>query len=433
VGLAVAAPADGATITVKSNLDEFGVAGNCTLREAIQAADTDTDGGGCHRRHTGTGSADTIVLQGGAEYPISIPGGNEEDNATGDFDIGSKITIEVTGDGVAGIDANQLDRAIDIQPAGNLRASRLEIANGKPPTNGFSRGGAGILNQGRLRLTRSELHLNNAVLGQALNGGAVDAIGKKTLLSRVTIDQNSAGNVGGGINYSAGVLRVIDSVIAENTANSVGGGIELGGSDDDARVLVKATTISGNTAKGDGTNFGGGGISLSYFGSDGTMKATNVTFSGNTAWGGGGAVYSYTGAMAFNGATITQNTGNFDGDDNADERGGGVSGFALTFKNSIVDNNEDVTPTNPLQDCYFAAATPAHNLVSPGGGCAETGSNQVFFDPQLGPLADNGGPTPTHKVLKDSPAIGHAGKDAPVRDQRGAKRGSDPDIGAYER
>ena len=66
------------------------------------------------------------------------------------------------------------------------------------------------------------------------------------------------------------------------------------------------------------------------------------------------------------------------------------------------------------------------------GGCPEGGSNRVG-GLSWGPLADNGGPTPTHKLQKGSEAIGHAGKDAPARDQRGVKRDSKPDIGAYER
>ena len=56
------------------------------------------------------------------------------------------------------------------------------------------------------------------------------------------------------------------------------------------------------------------------------------------------------------------------------------------------------------------------------------------FDPGLGPLADNGGPTQTHALLDDSPAI-NAGDAAscPLTDQRGQKRSDGKcDIGAYE-
>ena len=64
------------------------------------------------------------------------------------------------------------------------------------------------------------------------------------------------------------------------------------------------------------------------------------------------------------------------------------------------------------------------------------GSDFLFGrDPRLGALADNGGPTPTHALLADSPAI-DAGDDAicPAADQRAFARpqGASCDIGAYE-
>jgi hypothetical protein len=66
------------------------------------------------------------------------------------------------------------------------------------------------------------------------------------------------------------------------------------------------------------------------------------------------------------------------------------------------------------------------------GKCSEA-DPLVVADPRLGPLRDNGGPTPTIALLAGSPAIGAAGPGkAPARDQRGVKR-TDPDLGAYER
>ena len=53
----------------------------------------------------------------------------------------------------------------------------------------------------------------------------------------------------------------------------------------------------------------------------------------------------------------------------------------------------------------------------------------------LGPLADNGGPTPTMALLPASPAIDSGDDSAcPPRDQRGVSRpkGSACDIGAFE-
>ena len=61
-----------------------------------------------------------------------------------------------------------------------------------------------------------------------------------------------------------------------------------------------------------------------------------------------------------------------------------------------------------------------------------------MIDPRLGPLQNNGGPTQTLALLKDSPAIGHANNSkAPATDQRGITNRIDEveegtDIGAFE-
>jgi hypothetical protein len=53
-------------------------------------------------------------------------------------------------------------------------------------------------------------------------------------------------------------------------------------------------------------------------------------------------------------------------------------------------------------------------------------------DPKLGDLLDNGGPTLTHALATDSPALGQGRADAITVDQRGVARDNPPDIGAFE-
>ena len=85
---------------------------------------------------------------------------------------------------------------------------------------------------------------------------------------------------------------------------------------------------------------------------------------------------------------------------------------------------------------YFntGTLTGSHNLIEDGSdGLPDT----ITGDPNLGPLADNGGPTLTHALMTDSPAI-NAGSNALVpagatTDQRGLPRFVGVvDIGAYE-
>jgi hypothetical protein len=66
---------------------------------------------------------------------------------------------------------------------------------------------------------------------------------------------------------------------------------------------------------------------------------------------------------------------------------------------------------------------------------ASQGNLPVGTDLRLGPLADNGGPSKTHALLADSPALNAGSNPAGVpTDQRGSARvvGPAADIGAYE-
>ena len=227
---------------------------------------------------------------------------------------------------------------------------------------------------------------------------------------------NEATGVGGGIYNSGGTLRMIDSVVHENFAAQAGGGIHSYGSAGD--VDVHNTTISGNWA-----NQWGGGVSQHF----GTLEMVNVTVADNMCdWDLSGG-HTGGGVASLGGATITLH--NTIVDDNWRNAGGGFA---------VID---DISGTvNPVS---------SYNVIGPGGsGGLSDGANhnQVGVDARLGPLADNGGPTPTHKLLPNSPAI-DAGKDQLAQakgltgDQRGFPRfmnvpglgGTQAvDIGAYE-
>src|SRR5262249_9855333 len=86
--------------------------------------------------------------------------------------------------------------------------------------------------------------------------------------------------------------------------------------------------------------------------------------------------------------------------------------------------------------CLILGQTPtltgSGNLIQENAGCPGT---VATADPMLGPLAYNGGLTPTMAITDSSPAFdaGDASQTL-LRDQRGATRpqGAAPDIGAYE-
>lgn len=122
-------PAYAAPITVNTTADDLNTNGNCSLREAIQAASTDAAVDACP---AGSG-ADTIVVPGGT-YTLSIlgPGGHGALYITEDLNI--------TGAGAATtiIDAMGLgDRVLEIgRPFTGVPAveiSGLTIQNGSAP------------------------------------------------------------------------------------------------------------------------------------------------------------------------------------------------------------------------------------------------------------------------------------------------------------
>jgi len=230
-------------------------------------------------------------------------------------------------------------------------------------------------------------------------------------VTNTTFSGNSASDGGGIRNY--GTLNVSNSTLSGNSATISSGGIFNGGT-----LTATNTTFSGNSA-----TIHGGGI-LNY----GTLNVSSSTFFSNTATSGGGIN---------NQAMLTVTNTTFSS--NSASSGGGIynSGGTTTLKNTIVTNS----PTG--DNCRGTITNGGYNLDSSSTcGWGSSGGSMSSTDPQLAPLADNGGPTLTFALLADSPAI-DAGTNSgcPSTDQRGFHRPADGDangtatcdIGAYEK
>jgi CSLREA domain-containing protein len=101
----------GVSINVNTFKDELNKDGDCSLREAIVAANTDTEVDACP---AGLGD-DTIFLPKGT-FAISIPGLDEDQAQTGDLDLLESVTIQGAGIGETIIEGSMLDRVFDVQP-----------------------------------------------------------------------------------------------------------------------------------------------------------------------------------------------------------------------------------------------------------------------------------------------------------------------------
>jgi hypothetical protein len=263
--------------------------------------------------------------------------------------------------------------------------------------------------------------------GYALeSGGGINESGGVLNLSRVWVTGNVAKN-GGGI-VSSGPLTMNDCVVSDNQANldtnGDGGGLFLQGG---AVVTVNITnvTFSGNTA-----SLYSGGIHNQGLG---TLNLTNVTISGNTAKLNGAMTNTNHATANILNITIAWNHSSAAGGN------GGIGNYATVyFKNSLLSGNDTENCGNGTGGVMISLG---NNLES-GNNCNFTQTSDLpNTDPQLGSLADNGGPTQTLALLDASvlhprsPAI-DAGADTgcPPTDQRGVARpqGAHCDIGAFE-
>ena len=225
-------------------------------------------------------------------------------------------------------------------------------------------------------------------------------------------------SVGGGILHTArgSTLNLSDSTVSGNSALQ-GGGINSGGGQGFGEtVRIFRSTISGNTAPGGQ----GGGIQNTE-----NLTLENTTVSGNRSRFGGGIMQT-SGTLRITDSTIAFNT--------AQQPGGGifVNSGAPTLKNAIVSNNQ--SDFAPFKNCSTSVTSEGNNLEK-GTSCGFVQPSDKNADPRLGELANNGGPTNTHALLRRSPAINAGGTPFPATDQLGIPRpqGIANDIGSFEK
>ena len=140
------------TITVTTTDDDTIVNGNCTLREAIIAANTDTAVDNCP---AGMSGADTINLAAGV-YTIGTTGNPTDTPFIGDFDITDDLNINGADQAITIIDGAGIARVFELFLGATVTMDGVTIQNGNA---GFEspKDGGGILNNpgGRLTLTNS--------------------------------------------------------------------------------------------------------------------------------------------------------------------------------------------------------------------------------------------------------------------------------------
>jgi len=184
-----------------------------------------------------------------------------------------------------------------------------------------------------------------------------------------------------------GAKVTLDHVLVANNQGEIAGGIDF----KNGQLVLLNSTVSGNV--GEIT----GGIA-----SVGPFVARNSTIAANV----GGAV-------------------------------GGINFIFGTFtpRNTIIADNVD--SESARANCSFEPGIGlllSGGNISSDGSCGDSDDGYRIVDPKLGPLTSNGGPTKTHALLPDSPAIDAGSSCTEATDQRYVARpqGASCDLGAYE-
>lgn len=280
---------------------------------------------------------------------------------------------------------------------------------------GFQANGTGALNLGNVKV-RGNFADNGGGGALVYNFASAFMVGLRFL------DNVTNGNSGGGFYaYVPGPATIADSTFSGNrTDDGDGGGLYLTG---DGPYEIHRSTFATNVAGGlDGA---GGGLLLA---SGEQALILNCTFSANGAGHQGGGLFGAADTKVW--------STTFAGNAAVNEGGAIFNSYAIRIANSILAGS--LTGGN----CAGNDFDSGNRNIDTDGTCALDGpSDQEGVDPQLGPLADNGGPSPTHSIAPTSPAVDSGnGSICPDVDQRGLARPADGngdgnavcDIGAYE-
>lgn len=268
------------TITVDTTVDELIDNGNCSLREAVQAANEGTAVDNC----PAGGITTTIMIPAGT-YSLTIPLDFDDDYHTGDLDILTSVIIKGAGADVTILDANKLDRVFFISDEGNAEISDVTITGGNAglDPDGEGRDGGGIwVYEGRLYLHDAIVKGNEAHKGATLGGlgGGIMGNGAEIIVKDVEISGNDAAATGGGLHVRDGIGIVENSHIVENNSGNVGGGISHQAINTSSSMSVAHSTVVSNTAA-----FNGGGLSNAFSTAlTATLSLDHVVVDGNSAF-----------------------------------------------------------------------------------------------------------------------------------------------------
>jgi CSLREA domain-containing protein len=209
-------------ITVTTMADNLTDDGLCSLREAINNANNDSD---TSVADCGSGfGLDTIAFATGI---TTITPGSELPYIT-DAD-----GLFINGGGDVTLNGNNSLRLLYVNFSGVLTLQNITVINGS------STAGSGVFNEGTVMITNTTFSGNNST---GNGGGFANNFGAAAFIANSTFLGNSAVSDGGGV-ANLGTLTVINSTFSNNSGNYGGGLMNNGGT-----VTLLNSTFSGNNA-----------------------------------------------------------------------------------------------------------------------------------------------------------------------------------------
>jgi CSLREA domain-containing protein len=418
---------------------------DCSLREAVIRAN----------QCAGT---QTIHVPAGI-YTLTRVGADEELADTGDLDLAGNLTI--FGDGKPVIDGNGADRVFDVLPGVTAGLSGLTIQNGHAYYGAGIRvsnatlnvnesiiqnnlsawagehdvdgGGIFVAGNSVLGVFLSEIRGNRAFVGGGIASEESAGTAPTLTLSHTMVAQNEAFGPGGGLWLGPGTqATLINTEVEDNTAGNEGGGIhnnggleltsstvernhslnDAGGILNSGQLVARDVMVSDNDSNMGGGIFNiayahfyqsaivyntastqqGGGV---YNANAAVLTVDNTTIGGNGAATGGGGIYNETGDFQLMFVTIAGNT----------NEGIRSTGGEMLMRNTILSANTGSNCAGTSPDSI------GHNLEN-GASCALIEpSDLTSTDPLLDPMAPVGTWSPGFQLRAGSPAIDTADPD----------------------
>jgi len=427
---------------------------DCTLDDAIIAANTDTATGNCT---AGSGDdildiqvnvnltapapviSSTMTLEGngntiagddtfGPLLSVNATGDMTLNDATitGGHNVGSGYggglyvsggTAEVNNSFVTGNYSNVDGGGISAKDGATLTINNSEISyNGAPNYNG-----GGVANRNATTtISGSVLVGNNAKWGGAINNYLFGNL----FLNDSTVTGNDSNREAGGIVSDRSYLRVDNSTISNNTSILYGGGIDcLRG----CNLVMNNSTVSGNSNSGSGAG-ASAGLYVGW-----TLPATatinDSTITGNSVYGPGAGLYvGNLGNVTLSRSIIAGNTNLADGQ----------ASEVVNLNTITVDDYNLIGHAGLTTAQAISGLTPGpSNILATSDGTLPTLLTDILYTL----LQNNGGSTDTHALPLGSPAVDGvaSGCAAGMEDQRHLPRAGGPgmggpfcDIGAFE-